>query len=75
VLSLGSSFAGPGCGCGCGCLVKLKRGFEGTGRVVVVSFAGVGRKERVSREATLAPLAILLNHASADLLWPNLVTS
>jgi hypothetical protein len=50
-------------------LVKLKRGFEGTGRVVVVvaSPAGVGRKERVSREATLAPLAILLSHASADM--------
>jgi hypothetical protein len=49
-------------------LVKLKRGFEGTGRVVVVvSFAGVGRKERVSREAMLAPLAILLIHASVDL--------
>lgn len=50
--------------------MKLKRGFEGTGRVVVVvaSLAGVGRKERVSREATLAPLAILLNHASADML-------
>ena len=47
--------------------MKLKRGFEGTGRVVVVSFAGVGRKERVSREAMLAPLAILLIHASADL--------
>lgn len=60
VLSAGSSFAGPGCGC----LVKLKRGFEGTVRVAAVSFAGVGRKERVSREATLAPLAILLHHAS-----------
>jgi hypothetical protein len=64
VLSLASSFAGLLI---YGCLVKLKRGFEGTGRVVVVSFAGVGRKERVSREATLAPLAILLIHASADL--------
>ena len=60
MLSVGSSFAGPGCGC----LVKLKRGFEGTVRVAAVSFAGVGRKERVSREATLAPLAILLHHAS-----------
>lgn len=57
VFSLDSPFAGLLI---CGCLVKLKRGFEGTGRVAVVSLAGVGRKERVSREATLAPLAILL---------------
>lgn len=64
VFSLDSPFAGLLI---CGCLVKLKRGFEGTGRVAVVSLAGVGRKERVSREATLAPLAILLLHASADL--------
>jgi hypothetical protein len=53
-----ASFASGVAGSGWWCLGKLKRGFEGTGRVVV-SFAGVGRKERVSREATLAPLAIL----------------
>jgi hypothetical protein len=53
-----ASFASCFAGSGWWCLEKLKRGFEGTGRVVV-SFAGVGRKERVSREATLAPLAIL----------------
>ena len=52
--SVTSSFAGSGWWC----LEKLKRGFEGTRRVVV-SFAGVGRKVRVSTEATLAPLAIL----------------
>jgi hypothetical protein len=42
---------------GSGCLEKLKRGFDGMGRVAA-SF-GVGRKERLSTEATLIPLAIL----------------
>ena len=45
MLSLAASCAGGGC------LEKLKRGFEGTGRVVV-SFVGVGRKERLSGAAT-----------------------
>jgi hypothetical protein len=43
---------------GSGCLEKLKRGFDGPERVVA-SFARVGRKERLSMEATLVPLAIL----------------
>jgi hypothetical protein len=42
---------------GSGCLEKLKRGLVGPGRMVV-SFAGVGRKDRVSREGALV-LAIL----------------
>ena len=55
---LAASFTSSFAGSGWWCREKLKRGFEGTGRAVV-SFAGVGRKERVSTEATLAPLAIL----------------
>ena len=57
---------------------KLKRGFEGPERVVV-SLAGVGRKERPSREATLVPLAMLhvvislllaaIFHARRNLPW------
>jgi hypothetical protein len=47
-----------------GCLEKLKRGFEGPGRVVA-SFAGVGRKERLSREGALVPLAMLHMFGSA----------
>jgi hypothetical protein len=43
---------------GAGCLEKEKRGFEGPGRVLI-SVAGVGRKERLSMEATLVPLATL----------------
>jgi hypothetical protein len=45
-------------------LEKLKRGFVGTGRVVA-SFAGVGRKERLSRAGALVPLAILHIRTSA----------
>jgi hypothetical protein len=56
---------------GSGCLEKLKRGFEGPGRVVA-SFAGVGRKERLSREGTLVPLAILHMVASAWVLVTGL---
>lgn len=43
---------------GSGWLEKLKRGFEAAGRVVA-SLARVGRNERLSSEATLAPLTIL----------------
>lgn len=45
-----------------GGLEKLKRGFER----VVASLAKVGRKERVSTEATLVPLAMLHIHTSAS---------
>ena len=43
---------------GSGCLEKLKRGLEAAGRVDA-SFAVVGRNERLSMEAALAPLTIL----------------